>query len=219
MIKMKVVKIDDEAYYILEELSKKTQMSIKDLVTKAVTLLYKGEENVTDKEIKDISEKIITLKYPSRCRRCGKELKEGDYAYYIRYTYSDETAKALIYCLECYHETIITDKALAKLYLKKKELEKIINVLRKEADELSNTILVNRKLEEVREYFDRSQKLVQDILKALMNTNGNEVSIEKIDELNRILEDLRKVVSELSMLRLKNTNIKVYKIQSKYDRW
>jgi Ribbon-helix-helix protein, copG family. len=41
---MKAVKVDDEAYKILEELATKSNTSIKELVTKAVKLLYIGKE-------------------------------------------------------------------------------------------------------------------------------------------------------------------------------
>ncbi|MEM2262116.1 MAG: hypothetical protein QXK24_06665 [Ignisphaera sp.] len=192
---MKAVKIDDEAYQLLEQLANKTGSSIKDVVSKAVKLLYTGESNVSiDKEVSEITEKVITLKYATKCKRCSRELKEGEHAYYVKYLYNDNTAKSLVYCIDCYHETLISDKALAKLYVKKKELERVIKALRKEADALVDESHVVSKINELLDIVNKLYGKVRDIYSYLPNTS------EDIDKLLDLSEQLRTTLAELKQV-------------------
>ncbi|MEM2848550.1 MAG: hypothetical protein QXM79_07255 [Zestosphaera sp.] len=195
---MKVVKIDDEAYQLLEQLANKTGSSIKDVVSKAVKLLYTGESNVSiDKEVSEITEKVITLKYATKCKRCSRELKEGEHAYYVKYLYNDNTAKSLVYCIDCYHETLISDKALAKLYVKKKELERVIKALRKETDTLVDDAEITSKINEVMNVINKIYNTGIDVL-SILTTNENKA--EKIDELVATSEELKKLLAELKQV-------------------
>lgn len=218
---MKAVKVDDEAYNLLEEMSRKTGTSIKDLVTKAVKLLYAGGGEVSpEKEVEEISERIITLRYPARCRRCSKELKEGDHAYYVKYAYSDKTTKTIVYCLDCYHESMITDKALAKLYVKKKELERTIKALKQEADRLAEQASVVDKIETVNRTLDSLQKLATEMVKVIPPESKE--SIQRMEELTATLEELRKVLADIKAVirvRLQHTSVKAYKPQYKHSTW
>lgn len=195
---MKTVKIDDEAYQILTQLANKTGMSIKDIVTKAIKLLYSGEVT-TEKEVTEITEKIITLKYPTRCRKCNREVREGEHAYYVKYLYSDNTAKSIVYCIDCYHETLISDKALTKLYIKKKELERIVKALRQEADSLVDEAEITSKINEVMNVINKIYNTGIDVL-SILTTNEDKDKTEKIDELVAISEELKKLLAELKQV-------------------
>jgi len=147
---MKTIKVEDDAYTLLEELSKKTGQSVKDLATKAIKVYYTGmEESPADKEVDEIKEKLVVLKYPGKCMKCGRQLNPGDWAFWGYYKFSDGSKKPFLYCVDCYLESYTTDKALARLYVKKRELEKTIAGLKQEANRLTEEILSIRKYEEV----------------------------------------------------------------------
>jgi prefoldin subunit 5 len=147
---MKAVKVEDDAYSLLEELSKKTGQSVKDLASKAIKVYYAGmEESPADKEVEEIKENLIVLKYPGKCKKCGRQLNPGDWAFFGYYKFSDGSKKTFLYCVDCYLESHTTDKALARLYVKKRELEKTIAGLKQEANRLTEEILSIKKYEEV----------------------------------------------------------------------
>lgn len=213
---MKAVKIDDESYHLLEQLASKTGASIKDMVSKAVKLLYMGESNVSiDKEVSEITEKIITLKYPTRCRKCNREVREGEHAYYVKYLYNDNTAKSIVYCIDCYHETLISDKVLAKLYVKKKELERVIKALRKEADALVDDAEITSKINEVMNVINKIYNTGIDVLSILTT---NEDKTEKIDELVATSEELKKLLAELKQVVAQARQVKK-KHREELPRW
>jgi len=138
---MKAIKVDDDTYQLLQQLAEQSKLSIKEIASKAIKLYYAGMEHVpADKEIKKIEDKIITLKYPARCKKCGRELKQGDIAYWIRYTYEDKSTKSRILCIECYNEEQIKDKELAKLIIQKHRIKREIKVLKEKEKELLNKV-------------------------------------------------------------------------------
>ena len=138
---MKAIKVDDETYQLLQELAEKYRLSIKEIASKSIKAYYTGMQYVpVDKEIKKIEDKIITLKYPTKCYKCGRELKQGDIAYWIRYTYEDKSTKSRILCIECYNEEQIKDKELAKLIIQKHRIKREIKVLKEKEKELLNKV-------------------------------------------------------------------------------
>ena len=181
---MKAIKVDDETYKLLQELAEKYRLSIKEIASKSIKAYYTGMQYVpVDKEIKKIEDKLITLKYPARCKKCGRELKQGDIAYWIRYTYEDKSTKSRILCIECYNEEQIKDKELAKLILEKHKIKREIKVLKEKEKELLN------KIEDIQftyDIYELKNKLysITEYLETLFE-NRNEIhSIkERIEEL------------------------------------
>jgi len=130
---MKAIKVDDETYQILQKLAEEQKLSIKEIASKAIKAYYNGTSiNPKDKEVVKIEEKIITLKYPARCSRCKKELKQGEIAFWQRYTYEDKSTKSRILCMQCYNSEKIADSTLAKLTVKEYMLKKKIKALDQE---------------------------------------------------------------------------------------
>jgi DNA repair exonuclease SbcCD ATPase subunit len=198
---LKAVKIDDEAYKLLEEVASKQQVAIKDIVTKAVFLYLKGiEVEPAGKEIREIKDKFIELRYLGKCKRCGRELNPGDHAYYVRIIYEDGTPKTLLYCLNCYYETIITDKTLARLYVKKKELETVVKGLKKRADELAESILTEEKLSELFNYFVRAKQTINNLIAKYSNITSEEAQ-RTADELTNIYDEIDKLIQALSTVK------------------
>lgn len=192
---MKAVKIDDDAYKLIEDISNKTKASITELVTRAIKIVYGSEE--TSKEVTSYVEKIISLKYPATCRRCSKQLSEADLAAYVKYVFSDNTTKTVIYCLDCYHETRITDKTLAKLYLKKKELERTVKALKAEADRITKEILDTKTISELINYLHNAKTMIDTIIREAMSKNYN-VDTTKLEE---AMMNIDKLISQTIMAK------------------
>jgi hypothetical protein len=95
-------------------------------------------------------------KFQSKCAKCNKPINQGDMVYWVHIEYADNSKRSVVYCTECYYTSI--DTALAKKYLRAKELEAIIRGLKKEADRLAeevkqleqkvNLLKVEREIEE-----------------------------------------------------------------------
>ncbi len=197
---MKAIKVDDEAYKLLEELANKQQTTIKELATRAINIYLRGTEiEPTGKEIKDITEKFIQLKYSTKCRKCGCIMNEGETAYYTKYIYEDGTQKTMIYCVNCYYEYMLSDKTLANYYVKKKELETIIRGLRKKADELSKQIIAEQKFSELFDYFVRAKQLISTLI-SKRNITAEESQLVA-DELMRIYDEIDKILKTLSTVK------------------
>ena len=131
----KVVKISDELYDQLSQLAEKSNRQIKDLLEEAIKLYLLGSQHV-EKDVKQVQGRVIPLHYPSKCRSCGRELREGEPAYWCKFTYSDGTVKSQVLCLDCYYK----DTSLAEKYLKERKLRLTIKGLQKMADELADEV-------------------------------------------------------------------------------
>jgi HicB family. len=109
--------VSDHVHEKLVELAQKRGVSINQLVEEILNAYLHGASG--DKGIKKFFDKDIVLQYDTRCKMCNRELKAGEVAHYVRYVYEDDTSKSFVYCLDCWYSS----SALAKQYIKKKQLE------------------------------------------------------------------------------------------------
>lgn len=186
------VKIGEEVYKKVKEVSEKSGKSIREIVEEALNIYLLGKEAV-DKDVKDISNKWIVAKYSSKCSKCGKQISVGDMAYWIRITYADNSVRSYIYCSDCYLTSF--DTSLAKKYLKVKELEATYKSLKKmcdslveEAKQLENKVNLLKLEEEIeRFWFDfrttfgsnPDSAIVRDFLNKLEDLTEKVRTLEK----------------------------------------
>jgi hypothetical protein len=127
---MTVVRLKSEDYELVKKISEQTGKSIPEVLGEAISAYYRGL-SPEGKQIKRISDiKPWVLKAPARCASCGRELKQGDRVMYQFIEYEDKSRKNIFICLDC----SIEENSLAKLYVKKYQLEKTIKGLKKLAD-------------------------------------------------------------------------------------
>jgi hypothetical protein len=210
---MSVVRVDKEIYEKIKLLAEKTNREIKDIVDEALRLYVLGSAPDSGKEITEIKSDIITLQYERRCYKCGKQLNIGDLAYWIRYTYSDNTKRSLYYCLECYYQSA----GLKNLYLTKKKFEIIIRSLRAEADELSKKVLQLRT--EVKLYDLKSElyRLYKDLIQHIADPDLKNKLIEisdKLSDLDKKINDLIEDLKIIPMIKTKKTKVISYEDRS-----
>lgn len=195
---MKVIKVDEETYNLLKQISEKTGRSIKEIATISIRVYWAGQQiiDVADKEIEKIEGKWITLKYPTRCSICKRQLEQGKIAYYEKYYYSDHTKKARIICEKCYYSERVTDKALIKVYLKKRELQKIVNALKNEADRLADKVIELQKKANIYELKHKIAELVKESYEALDYLTNPEIE----DRLKKFIEFLTRLESAVEKI-------------------
>jgi hypothetical protein len=183
---MQSVKLSDEAYNYLKELSDKTGKSIRELIEQAVNIAFKNVN--LSKDVIDFKQALITAKYEGECSICHRKINPGDMVLWLKYTYADKTPDTKLICLECY----FNDKTMAKMYLKKKELEQVIRGLKKMADSLSEE--VRRLQNEVNVYLlrKRLRELYDDVRTYLQQKDESKL-LEVIDRLNQLEEEVSKL--------------------------
>jgi negative regulator of replication initiation len=184
---MKQIKVSDQVYDKIKELSEKRGCSMADVVEEMLNIYLGGASG--DKAIKEYKDRVIVLQYNSKCRVCGKELKAGSLARYILYVYEDGSKKGGVYCLECY---FMSNPALAKLYVKRKELEAVIKQLNDE---------INRKVELLSkyEYQVKVAEIKREILQLIKDIRLNITNDQKLIELSKKLEELYNIVEKLEI--------------------
>ena len=176
------IKLDAELYDKLKEKADKKGLSMKDYLLPVLEALVKKES--VDFIKKPPKTAVISLKYPTRCLRCGRELKETELAYWVE--------GVGVYCLDCYYSHF--DKSLAKMYLRKRELERVIKELKKQADSLADFIIEHRKLSELKRVYDEGIKAVQT-LRWLVSRFKEDT--ELINKLLEVEAELREIKSKL----------------------
>jgi len=90
----------------------------------------------------------IVTKYKGECSKCRDPIPVGSKAWYGQ---NQKGARPILVCLNCM-VLGMSDRALAKKYLKAKELQAIIRGLRKEADELCKKLFDPNFLKRNEEY-------------------------------------------------------------------
>jgi len=202
----KKVRISEELYEQIQKIAEKNGRSMRDIVEEAVKLYVFGREQFADKEIKSIKQNFIVTQYETRCKICKKQIKQGEMVFWIKYTFTDNTSKSYVICLDCYYSKY--DKAYAKRYLKLKELEAVKKGLEKEIKDL---IAEYNELKKKKEFLVKEidlLKIKEDLLnlykefnsafKYFLSPNADRDNVfRKINELMERMMDLTDKVSEI----------------------
>jgi Ribbon-helix-helix protein, copG family. len=188
---MQAVKISDEIYNKVKELAEKTGKSIREIVEEAINIYILGKSEAVDKDIKNIKEKWIVVKFQSKCAKCGRQVNQGDMAYWIHVEYADGSRRSIIYCMDCYYTSI--DTALAKKYLKMKELEATVRGLKKEADRLAEEI---KQLEQTANLL----RLERDIEKFWYDFKSTFIDNPSADVVKNFIDRMREIIDRVEAL-------------------
>lgn len=185
---MSMVRIDQDLYDRVRAIAEKNGRTIKDIIEDAIKLYVLGVESV-DRDIKDIKHRWISVQYRTSCYRCKKTIDVGEVAYYIRYKYSDGSSKSFVYCSDCY----FSSSGLAKLYIKKKELEAVIKGLKKEADRLAEEVSELQKIYDI-------LNLKKDLMDFWRNVREIFSQTSDISKVNEFFDRLAELVDRVSSI-------------------
>jgi Ribbon-helix-helix protein, copG family. len=187
---MQAVKISDEIYNKVKELAEKTGKSIREIVEEAINIYILGKSEAVDKDIKNIKEKWIVVKFQSKCFKCGRQINQGDMAYWVHVEYADGSRRSIIYCVDCYYTF---DSTLAKRYLKLKELEATVRGLKKEADRLAEEV---KQLEQTANLL----RLERDIEKFWYDFKSAFVDNPSVDVVKNFIDRMREIIDRVEAL-------------------
>jgi hypothetical protein len=208
---MTVVRLNPEAYEVVKRIAEQTGKSINEVVTEAINAYYRGL-SPEGKLIQSVSPlRPWVLKRSDKCAVCGKELPVGSKAMMQIIKYEDKTTRFIFLCMDCASE----EDSLARLYLKKHQLEKTIRGLKKLADQYAeqlstvskiqdfyNTIHeINRELKGLRDYlktYQHPREAIDMLTKFMDRLQALENRIRETEEGLRelVLPKLKKVTRE-----------------------
>jgi len=205
---MTVVRVKAEDYELLKKLSEQTGKSIPEILSEAINAYYKGlsPEGKVISKISDI--KHWVLKAPAKCASCGRELKQGDRVMYQFIEYEDKSRKNIFICLDC----SVEENSLAKLYVKKYQLEKTVKGLKKLADSYAEQLTIVSKIQDFYQTvhdINKELKVLRDYLKQYQHPREVLGLVTKfMDKLERLESRIREVeegLRELVLPRIRKT--------------
>ena len=208
---MNVVRLKSEDYELVKKISEQTGKSIPEILSEAINAYYRGL-SPEGKQIKRISDiKPWVLKAPARCAGCGKELKAGERVMYQFVEYEDKSRKHIFICLDC----SVEENSLAKLYVKKYQLEKTIRGLKKLADSYAEQLTtisriqdfyttvhdITKELRVLRDYFKQYQhprEVLELVTKFMDRLESMENRVREVEEGLRelVLPKLKRAMRE-----------------------
>jgi len=206
------VRISQAIYEQLRQLAEKSGKSMRELAEEAIRAYLLGSTGVEGKEIKGVTAKIIPLQYPAKCKRCGRQLNPGELAYWVKITFNDNSTRSFIYCLDCYYQT----SALKEHYIKKRQLEKIIRELKKEADTLADRIIQLRAEADIYEAIRDIQQIARELytmLDYILDKEKKDAVKEIIRRVERIEQRLQEISDSVEAINIEATR-KIRKVQS-----
>jgi predicted DNA-binding protein len=186
------VKLSDDLYEQLEKLAEKTGKSKADIIRDAL-LTYLGIGVVSNKAISEAKSYTAPAIYSGNCTKCGKEIKPGDPAGFIKIIFEDKTRKVLPYCLDCYYS--VSDKTIVQLEVKKAKLERVIRALSREKSRLVKEI---EELEKLAEATSKIKAVITDLeLYSSQVYQGDNEALKKLlfelRELNNLLAEFTRI--------------------------
>lgn len=185
---MKQIKVDDDVHEKLKEIADKRQISINSLIKELLNIYLGGF--ISDRVIDKVITKEFIADTEKYCSKCKRKIEIGESVTWVKYLYSDGSAKTIYYCFEC------ANPSIGKVYRKKRELELIIKQLKVEADRLVNEI---SKLESLRDFY----KLKSDVMqfwKEFRNIIANDPSVDRVNEFNEFFDRLIELMDRVNRL-------------------
>jgi metal-responsive CopG/Arc/MetJ family transcriptional regulator len=193
VVKELSVKLSEDLYEQLEKLAEKAGKSKADIIRDAL-LMYLGIGATSDKAISEAKSYVAPALYSGKCTKCGKEIKAGEPAGFIKIIYEDKSRKVLPYCLDCYYS--VSDKTIVKLEVKKARLEHTIRALNREKSRLIKEI---EDLEKLTDISNKLKPIISDLNSYIEKVfQGNNEELKKLlfelRELNDLLAEYVRIV-------------------------
>jgi len=191
--------IPDEVFNKANEIASKYGKSVHEL---AKQLLKAYLEGASPGEIPiKVTSKRFRAKKELKCATCGETIKPGELAYYVEYEYETGNKQYEIHHAGCWEYA--SDEALAKLYVKKRELKRIIRALEREANRLADAISEAKSREKLIAVVNEIQVLTQSTARKLQDLmkkieNYHIFTGHSIQETWKFLEEMKKTVQEFN---------------------
>jgi Ribbon-helix-helix protein, copG family. len=199
------IKISEEVYNKVKEIAEKSGKSIREVVEEAINIYLLGKSKAVSKDIVKHRQSWIVARHEDECEVCKRKVEAGTRVYWMFFEYSDGKKHSTVICPECYYSQI--DVALAKRYLKVKELEATIRGLKKEADRLAEEV----RLYEQRVNILKLEKEIEEFWYSFRTAFTNDPSVTTVREFLNRFEDLINKARELEAFASINQGEKLKK--------
>ena len=188
------VKISPELFAKVQELAEKRGVSLKAVVEDALRQYLGVLQGVSsDEDVEDVKTvEDWKLLFDSKCEICKSDIKAGEHAVRIIITLKDGRKVNKFYHKECY--LFHSDQLMAKYYVKKRQLQRIIKALEAQCNEYADKIIEIQdkvKLAEIQQLFQQTLQLLQDYLYEF-----------KEEQLKQVMENIKKLKQDVEELRL-----------------
>jgi len=194
MTSTKIVKVDGELYTQIASIAEKQGKTIKEVIEEAIQQ-YLGVMHAVkkDEDVEDVKTvEDWRLLFDSTCEICKGNIKAGEHAVRVIITLRDGRKVNKFYHKECY--LFHSDKLMAKYYVKKRQLQRIIKALEAQCNEYADKIIEIQdkvKLAEIQQLFQQTLQLLQDYLYEF-----------KEEQLKQVMENIKKLKQDVEELRL-----------------
>jgi hypothetical protein len=179
------------------------------------------EHSLSCKQSKLETMKQINAKYQGKCLQCGKTIKVSQKAWWAR--------DVGLMCEDCHTENElegIGDVTLARLYTRKRKLQKTIQGLKKVADELADTVneraekvnlyRLGEAHEELEQFRNETLRLIDDYLKRKMGTDQEDKALKNLvqwnEEAKQLQEKIREEIKSRLIVPIKKKKKQVYEV-------
>jgi hypothetical protein len=177
--------VPDDIYAKLEEFSKQTGRSKKDIVIEALIMRLTGMQYAPQGELVEITEPRLTiLKFEAKCARCNQKISAGEEAFLAKAKYKDGE-RWVAWHFSC----LMTDKQLTKLYIEIRKLKRIRDQLKKEVEELADLVI---DAEARKKILDFLIEISQDVKRATLLIEEYMSVVERSKDLQTVQEMLQK---------------------------
>jgi len=196
MVKELEVRLSDDLYIMLEEYAKSKNMSKSEVIRNAL-VYYLGIGEVVDKPIRETKTHTTTALFSGKCKKCGKDINQGDPIGIIKIYYEGEDRpRVFTYCLDCYYS--LSDKTIVQLEVKRVKLQKTVTALKREINRLVN---IYENLEKEVNLMNKIKQIINDLEFYLSRVYGGEnidikKLIQELYDLNLNLSDFLRVVNK-----------------------
>jgi Ribbon-helix-helix protein, copG family. len=185
------VKISEEVYAKVKEIAEKSGKSIREIIEEAINIYLLGKSKAVSKDIVKHRQSWIVARHEDECEVCKRKVEAGTRVYWMFFEYSDGKKHSIVICPDCYYSQV--DVALAKRYLKVKELEATIRGLKKEADRLAEEV----RLLEQRANILKLEKEIEEFWFNFRSVFTNNPDVVVVREFLNKLEELINKAREL----------------------
>jgi len=202
----KAVKISDDLYNRIKEIADKKGVRISDEVNRLLAIAL-GAESEPDDIVKNV--KVVKkwrVMYDTTCPFCGQTIKKGEFAVRIIYEFEDGRKRNEFYHPECYMYG--DDELLAKYYVKKRYLQKVIKALEKKANELADKLSdyeLRKQISETIEFINKNVNEIRSkVFDAMMYFPNDRDRLNELrnwiqERFNEITEKLKEIEVALSI--------------------
>lgn len=182
------VRFPQEFLSIVEEESAKREQKQKDFIIAAVKQYLNSDGTQRRNEPYSPGLRKIVTKYEGYCSKCNSFVPVGMTAWYGK---SLKGSRPVLVCLDCM-VLGMSDRTLAKKYLKIKEFQAIVRGLKKEADDLSSKLFDPNQLKRNEEF----QRTVTEAIRRygkMLDANTPEDERENLQKLLSVLKNADRI--------------------------